>query len=254
MYLFYVDESGDIGLSVRSPTRYFVLSGLVVHEIKWLEVAAAIMEFRKYLRQRYGLKLREEIHAGHFLSKPGPVARIAKSLRLHMLRDVLDFQAGLGDISIVNLVVDKQGKGPSYDVFEMAWKCIVQRFHDTIRHQNFPGPKNPQDYGLLIVDRTDEVKLRSLTRRMRVYNPIPNRGGGGYRQVLLTTLVEDAVHRDSNHSLLLQLADVNAFFLYQKLMPMAYVRKKGARNWFDRLDPVLCKVASKSDPQGVVRL
>lgn len=31
MYFMYVDESGDPGMLV-SPTRYFVLSGLVVHE------------------------------------------------------------------------------------------------------------------------------------------------------------------------------------------------------------------------------
>ena len=32
MFLMYVDESGDAGL-VGSPTRYFVLTGLVVHEL-----------------------------------------------------------------------------------------------------------------------------------------------------------------------------------------------------------------------------
>ncbi|MGH2600854.1 MAG: DUF3800 domain-containing protein, partial [Dehalococcoidia bacterium] len=30
----YVDESGDSGLT-NSPTRYFVLTGLVVHELRW---------------------------------------------------------------------------------------------------------------------------------------------------------------------------------------------------------------------------
>jgi hypothetical protein len=30
MYFMYVDESGDPGL-VGSPTRYFTLSGLVIH-------------------------------------------------------------------------------------------------------------------------------------------------------------------------------------------------------------------------------
>ena len=33
MYLMYVDESGDSGL-VNSPTRYFVLTGMVVHELR----------------------------------------------------------------------------------------------------------------------------------------------------------------------------------------------------------------------------
>ncbi|SDF02686.1 DUF3800 domain-containing protein [Sporolituus thermophilus] len=32
MYFLYVDESGDTGI-VDSPTRYYVLAGLVVHEL-----------------------------------------------------------------------------------------------------------------------------------------------------------------------------------------------------------------------------
>ncbi len=253
MYLLYVDESGDIGQD-GSPTDFFVLSGLVLHELVWHRTLDAIIEFRRDLRAKYGLKLREEIHAGHFIRKPGDLARVAKSLRLRILRDVVDFEATLPDISILNIVVDKRGKSADYDVFDWAWKCLVQRFHDTISYQNFPGPKNSQDYGLLIVDRTDEQKLRALTRRMRKFNPISNKGGGGFRHVPLTTLVEDAVHRDSNHAYFLQLADVNAFVLYQKLAPAAYVARKGGRNYLDRLDPVLCKRASSKDPQGIVRL
>ena len=107
---------------------------------------------------------------------------------------------------------------------------------------------------MLVVDRTDEVKLRGMTRRMRKYNPVPNRGGDGFRHIPITTLVEDAVHRDSMHSYFIQLADVNAYFLSQKLSPSGYVRRKGGRNYFDRLDPVLCKVASSTDRQGVVRV
>jgi len=89
---------------------------------------------------------------------------------------------------------------------------------------------------------------------MSAYNPISNRGGLGYRNLPLTTLVEDAVHRNSLHSYLIQLSDVNAYFLYQKLAPNAYVKKKGAKNYIDRLDSVLCKVASSTDPLGIVRL
>lgn len=34
MYLLYVDESGDVGIK-NSPTKYFVLSALIIHESKW---------------------------------------------------------------------------------------------------------------------------------------------------------------------------------------------------------------------------
>jgi len=58
----YVDESGDIGLT-QSPTRYFVLCGLVIHELRWREYFDELLTFRRFLRQQYGLKLREELHA-----------------------------------------------------------------------------------------------------------------------------------------------------------------------------------------------
>jgi len=87
---------------------------------------------------------------------------------------------------------------------------------------------------------------------MRRYNPVPHIGGVGFRSMPITTLVEDAVHRNSLHSYSVQLSDVNAFFLLQKYISCKFVRKKGAQNYFNRLDPVLCKVASTSDPLGIV--
>jgi hypothetical protein len=251
MYLLYVDESGDIGLT-GSPTRYFVLSGFVVHELKWNEILESIIQFRKHIRVRYGLKLREEIHAAAYIHKPGEAKRIAKSLRLRILRETIDFQATLPDVNIINVVVDKSGKPLDFDVFDTAWSTLIQRFHNTISHRNFPGPQNPQDYGLLVVDQTDEKKLRNLIRKMRRYNPVPHIGGVGFRSMPITTLVEDAVHRNSLHSYFVQLSDVNAFFLLQKYISCKFVRKKGAQNYFNRLDPVLCKVASTSDPLGIV--
>lgn len=67
-------------------------------------------------------------------------------------------------------------------------------------------------------------------------------------------MIEDPVHRDSLHSYFIQLADVNSYSLLQREQPNRYFRKKGARNYFHRLDPVLCKVASRTDPHGIVRL
>lgn len=73
-------------------------------------------------------------------------------------------------------------------------------------------------------------------------------------QILLTSLSEDPVSCDSLHSYFIQLCDVNAFFLYQKLAPCGYVKRQGARNYFDRLNPILCRHATPKDPQGIVRL
>lgn len=255
MYFLYVDESGDTGMGSGSPTDFFNLSGIVIHELQWHKILEEIVDFRKRLKSVYGLKLREEIHSTDFLHHPGKLARIPKSMRLRILRDVLDFEATLSTISIINVITEKASKATNYDVFENTWKALFQRFHNTITHRNFPGPQNPQDYGIVIVDKTHEPKLRSLLRRLRKYNPVPSHYSAlGYRDLHLLTLVEDPVHRDSLHSYFIQFADVNAYFLFQKERPCGYIRRKGARNYFNRLNPVLCTFASRSDPQGVVRL
>jgi len=56
VYLMYADESGDTGLPAdNSPTRYFFLSGLVVHELDWQETLSGLLDFRRWLMNRYGV-------------------------------------------------------------------------------------------------------------------------------------------------------------------------------------------------------
>src|SRR5699024_9547007 len=134
---------------------HFCLSGLVVHELRWHDTLEALIDFRRYLRNTYGLKLREEVHAAEFIHKPHDLARIPKSLRLRILRDVIDFQSTLPDINIINVVIDKSKHAVGTDIFDMAWSTLIQRFHNTLSYKNFPGPQNPDDRGILVVDRTD---------------------------------------------------------------------------------------------------
>jgi hypothetical protein len=255
MYLMYVDGSGDSGLQ-NSPTRYYILTGLVIHELRWQQYLDQIVDFRRRMRSHFGLRLAEEIHAAAMVSRPGPLIRIARNDRLTILRAFADELAALPDINIINIVVDKQGKAPPYDAFEMAWKALLQRFENTIIHRNFPGPANPDEKGAVFPDNTDNRRVTQLLRQVRRYNPVPNqqRFGIGYRNLLVRNLIEDPSFRDSRHSYFIQAADLCAYLLLQYLSPCAYFRKKGARTYFRRLDPILCKVASTADPLGIVRL
>ena len=76
--------------------------------------------------------------------------------------------------------------------------------------------------------------------------------GGTPIAIPITTLVEDAIHRNSQHSYFIQLADVNAYFLLQRFESCKYIKTKGGNNYFRRLNPVLCKVASKNNPEGIM--
>ena len=255
MFLMYVDESGDCGLK-NSPTRYFILTGLVIHELRWQPYLEQLVSLRQRFRQQYGLRLRDEIHASALINAPGELARIQKHDRLAILREFADELAQMPDLNIITIVVDKSTKNPGYDVFGMAWRVLIQRFENTLTRRNFLGPFNPDERGMLFPDNTDNKKLTQLLRKMRNYNPIPNQSilGVGYRNLKLTTIIEDPNFRDSSHSYFIQAADTVAYLLHQHLLPNNYMRKKGGQNYFTRLDPVLCKKASRTDPLGIVRL
>lgn len=253
MYLMYVDESGDSGLQ-NSPTANFVLSGITVHESRWRDLLNHLVAFRRTLRAVYGLPVRSEVHASEYIRSP-PAPGIEKHQRLAILRNHLDELAKLDYISITHVVVRKAGKAPDYDVFDNAWRALLQRFDNTIGYGNFPG-SHKADKGLVVTDNTEGEKLRRLVRRIGVYNPIPNQAhaGPGFRDIPMVRLVEDAYSKDSRDSYMIQAADVCAYFLQQKLAPSSYIRRKGAQHHFDRLGPVLNKKASPANGFGIVYL
>ncbi|MCC6963515.1 MAG: DUF3800 domain-containing protein [candidate division Zixibacteria bacterium] len=256
MYFMYVDESGDCGLN-NSPSRVFVLTGLVIHELRWQACLDELIAFRTRMRQRFGLKLREEFHAAHLITKPGDLAkRISRNDRLAMIRHFADCLARIASISLINVLIDKSGKTAKYDVFETAWTALIQRFENTIARRNFPGPANADDRGLIFCDHTDDKKLMQLLRKRRNYNPVPHAQdyGRGYRNLPLQYVIEDPSFRDSRHSYFIQAVDLAAFLLYQKVSPGQFFKLKSGQNYFNRLDPILCKVASATDPTGIVRL
>ena len=238
-----------------TPTEHFVLVGLVIHELRWQQAKDELVAFRRDLKARFGLKLREEFHAAALFSRPGALARIPKFQRLEMLREYADKLASMQDFSLVCIEINKAAKPMTYPVFSNAWSALVQRFENTLAHHNFPGPRNPDDRGMIFPDHTDDKKLNALLRRMRVYNPIPNQQqfGTGSRNLLIRSVIEDANFRDSAHSYFIQSVDVAAYLLYQQFAPSAYMRKKSGQNYFRRLVPIVCKAVTRS-PSGIVRI
>jgi hypothetical protein len=251
MYLMYVDESGDTGL-VNSPTAFFALSGLVVHESQWRTFVNQISVFRKTLNATYGLPLRKEIHAAEYIRSP-PVAGMQRHIRLAILRNFLDEIAKMDFVSITNVIVDKRGRHPSYDVFENAWRALFQRFENTIGYGNFPGGHR-NDFGMVLTDNTDGRKLTRLMRKMSVYNPVPSMGGGGTRMLPLVRVIEDPHLKDSADSYFIQACDTCAYFLLQKYASNSFIRRSTAQNYLNRLSPVLNKRASYKNGLGIVVL
>jgi Protein of unknown function (DUF3800) len=248
----YVDESGDPGIT-GSPTRYFVLSGLVVHESSWRKFVDHIVSFRKTMKSVYNLPIRREIHAAEYINSP--VLTLKKHERLAILRNFADEISAFPEISVTNIVIDKSTKPSGYDVFDSAWMTLFQRFENTIQYGNFPG-NHKADHGIIFTDNTNGKKLTRIVRKMSVYNPIPNMRqiGPGYRNIPLLRIIEDPHGKDSADSLLVQAADLCAYLLYQHMAPNSYIKKKGAQKYFSRLQNVLNMRASRSNSFGIVML
>jgi hypothetical protein len=225
----------------------------VVHESRWRQFVDGLVAFRRTLRVVYGMPVRTEIHAAEMIN--GKFLGMAKHVRLAILRNALDELAKFTDVSITNVVVDKRGKPPTYDVFEQAWQVLFQRFENTLRFGNFPGGFK-SDNGIVMTDATNGEKLTRLVRRLSVVNFIPNQAsfGSGSRNIPIARIVEDPIPKDSEQSLPIQMCDVVAYFLKQKMDPNGYMKKHGAQNYFGRLRPVLNLNASRTDSFGIVRL
>jgi len=252
-YLMYVDESGDPGME-NSPTEYFVLSGLIVHETSWHSVFDRLVQFRRRIREGFGLLMREEIHAARMINRPGEQIRIPRNDRLSILRFFAKELSVIRTLRLISVVVDKRQKPVGYDVFDSAWRALLQRFENTMSYRNFPGPRDTDEHGIVFPDDTDHKKLASLLRRMRRYNPIPNQQhhGAGYRDLRVQRILEDPVFKRSDESYFVQACDLCAFLLYQEIAPNAYMKKKSANRYFRVLTPILCTQASP--PDGIVRL
>lgn len=255
MYLMYVDESGDCGLK-NSPTKHYILSAIVVHEVYWSTFINDLIAFRRRLRANFGLLMKEEIHAAEFMSKRIKLRNpVSSSKRFEILKKSLEWLSTKNYLSIITVRIDK---AKSSDPFIDAWTTLMQRYENTLKCQNFPTPAFKTDNGIIISDDTDARKLTKQLRKMRKINYIPNMAtkyGGGARNLPLQMIVKDPIFRASTHSYILQMVDIVAYFAKQFYDPCKMVRSKGGRGAYGKLLPIVNKKANyRNTPHKIIEL
>ena len=67
----YFDESGDDGL-INYSSETFILSATYIHTNDWNENYNLIKKFRKYLKDKYNIPIKEEFHTANFFSDKYP--------------------------------------------------------------------------------------------------------------------------------------------------------------------------------------
>lgn len=204
-HLAYFDESGDSGI-VNSPTKYFVLSCVLVPLEHWSTNLDKLVKMRSILRDKFGIRARPEIKSTDLRKGRGPLQGLGTSLdeRMSLFGKLLRYQAkrmiGLHcfAIAIQKSSADAKGSEPRLT----AWRYALQRVN------KFCGADG---YSMIFPDEGHGYFIRRLLRRMRRHEKIPGYYGGGLIDFPTTRIIEDPNDRKSHDSYFIQLADWNAF-------------------------------------------
>ncbi|MCD8741278.1 DUF3800 domain-containing protein [Mucilaginibacter roseus] len=246
MYLMYVDESGDPGVSQHSSPHY-ILSGLIISQTDWDKYLQRLKVFRKAIKATYNLNQRTEIHTSELIriNKIEEYKRINKTDRINIIKDYCTQIPLMFDESRCINICIKKAEHVGQDIFNLAWARLLQRYDTFLK-------KDTTDKGIIIADDTNSLKLMNIQRKMRVFNIIPSHFTGTYNAPI-DSILEDTFSRASHHSYFLQSVDVIAYCLYKKEYPKGSQKKYGLHLQFDKIEPILLKKASRSDNLGIVR-
>jgi hypothetical protein len=200
MHIVYLDESGDLG-STSSPTRFFILSGILFAHEHWIVARRSLEGMRANLQSLYSLNPDIEIHAAEFLG--GAVRHNGLDIRrrFQCAHHVLNFLLKSDCLRPVRFGVEKSGEG-GRALLDIAWAGLAAEIACELR-------KAPESAcgsrGILVVMDHHGASP---------YRPEP-RQDGAVEQPLL----ELPFGRRSEDSDFLQVADLLGFLTKQKLDP-----------------------------------
>lgn len=243
----YVDESGDPGISQYS-SKHYILTGIIIHQSEWTKFLSRLKILRAELKNKFGLNVRNEFHSAEIFRVNNNLAykKIRKKDRIEMFKYYLSQIPIIFDTAkVINICLLKSSMPTTTNFQIAAWTRLLSRYDMYLK-------KSVKDVGIIISDETNDVILRNLLRKNRIYNPLKSKYGGTYNAPT-DSIIEDISHRKSQYSYLIQTADVICHALYRMEYPKPSLKKYNVDIAFKLIDPVLLKEASPADPMGIVR-
>lgn len=205
--LVYCDETGDDGNNTLS-SNIFVLTSLYMPINSWQNNYNILCSLRKYLKEKYGFHVKQEMHTKQFLTDKGEYRKYQwtdeqkKDILLYFVWAISKM-----DLSIVNVIIDKDNiVRKDYPILENALKYNIQRIDNAIgKEWNY----------LIITDSGRIAPMRKTARAIRAFNPVQSQiPGAGYRNLPIKNLVEDILDKDSKESYFIQLCDFVSYFVH----------------------------------------
>lgn len=250
MYIAYIDETGDVGL-INSPTHYYCLTTLILHEDTWQNNFNTIKALRNELRKAHSIKLDEELHATEIVAGQGISFKHKLDInqRIDIFSRTFECLKSLENVKVFSICIKKDNlQKRDFNVLEFAWTLLSTRIHYTINRLNVITKRN--DKVILIPDDSQNMRIRKLLRKLRVFNPV---GTGTKREnVKLESIIEDPKFSESRHSYFLQMCDMIAYCAVAKNIKIQKFKPYNFGSFYQKLDGNLEKPVSKDNSEAIV--
>lgn len=212
MDLAYVDDSGNTD---PSGTHSFTLGCVVVSADAWPVVFDEVIEYRRFLKSKFGVPVRAEIKANHLLRNAGAFRGLGlgESARYAIYRGHMRLQAKLGLRAFAVVVRKPQlwAAEPDADPRARAWEYLLQRLERMSTISRTPV--------MIIHDEGEGAIVRKYARKARRAGGAGSRLGTGYLSRPARLLIDDPVERRSHENYFIQLADLTAYAAFRSVYP-----------------------------------
>jgi hypothetical protein len=215
MHLAYVDESGNVGAPGAGGTLTFTLGCVLLDGSRWPDVFDDLIDYRRFLKARFGLPVRAEIKANYILRNGGPfrALKLSERARFAIYRGHIRLHPKLG-FSTFAIVIRKDvmlARGLTYDARETAWEYLLQRL------ERFTTKGNTQV--VLVHDEGEGMIVRRAARKARRAGSAGSAFGTGSLKRPARLIIDDPVSRQSHQSYFLQMADLVAYAAFRRVYP-----------------------------------
>ena len=244
MYLTYFDESGDIGIA-NSPTNWFVLNAVLVHESAWLSTNDALAAMKRTLQSKYGIAARAELKAVNFRNGKGAFRYLGLSMRRRMqvYREVLEWESRLSIRTFSVAVQKKQASNLGWDPRYAAWAFALHTLDRFCIERD--------EWATLFPDEGHGPFIRRCLRELRLQGSTSRRHSPGGVPMKIERILEDPNDRHSHDSYFIQIADLNAYAAHRH--PRIAPGPKGTDNLWACLNGSIGDIRIKDVQLGLSR-
>jgi len=174
-----------------------------------------MINYRRYLMERFGFPVRAELKANYLLRNGGPLRplHLSESARLAVYRGLMRLQPKLG-IRAFSVVIRKDrlaARATPYDPRAVAWEYLIQRLERLTTSEG--------TCAMIFHDEGEEDLVRTLARKARRAGTAGSAFGSGTLRRPARLLIDDPVSRRSRESYFIQLADLDAYAAFRRVCP-----------------------------------